>query len=409
MPMNEVCCRVFKFYIFSLLILLITSCASNDSSSDEFVEKTVIQLPEETKLLTDGRIFSSRCAGYDRLGGRNKGVNEAQELAKKDAISANHSLVSSHFTDVTQCKEEAMTMECIKSLDSLTQIVSEGFLRTSKKKIVDYSDDIVCVSLTGLVSLPKVIPFETNIVVSPKISSNKKTKEKKTSRPVRYNPVSDDLVGTTNLENTSRVPILIDKINVQVSGKSSSVHKAYVKHDNLLINGDLKQHYSVGWTLLNGKQNGIKKADITPNGFRFSFKGKGGKQSQWELSQQVSIDVNRPFYFESTFFTSDDIYADVYPVVKLQFIDNNHTVIAENVWTADEYYDSNSVLLHNLISLGSKQVVQFDSENLLHSLLSKEKVNKIDSVKVVFDVSAPESERCRLCILTIESAKINYL
>lgn len=471
MLMNGVCRRISKFYIFSLLILFITSCASNDSSSDEFVKKTVIQLPEGTKFLTNGRVFSTRCAGYDRLGGRNKGVNEAQELAKKDAVAANRSLVSSRFTRATQCKTEAMTMECIKNLDTFTQVVSEGFIRKAEKKIIDYPDNIVCVSLIGLVSVPEEVPFaekdtiatQGTIIESPAVRSDKTSRSKKNENQVRSSTIvgSDKLLvwplrkvkfdlneSDSSLSSSRQVkvkelrPLKISKVgslalsekeikstekeeiltapsvaNVIDSGKAYTIKTksnvildvTKIEKQSLLVNGDFNKHYSNGWKLMNGKQRGIKKVETNDDGLFISYKGKGNKKVQWALSQDVAIDTSKPFYFETTFIISEHDDSDVFPTVKLQFIDNHKKVVAENVWTGDRYYESSSKLFRKIVSLGVEQLVRLDSMPFFEQSLDVKDVEKITHLRIVFDVSAPDNERCRVCELKVKSSKVNYL
>lgn len=454
MFINKSIGRISSFSLVISALILITSCANDSTASNQYIEPMIIQLPEEVKFLSDGRTFSTRCAGYDRLGGRNQGVIEAQAWAKKEAVAANLSHVRSRFEDLTRCHKENMTMECNKNLETLTQVVSDGFIRKAEKKIVDYPDNIVCVSLTGLVSVPEVVPFtKSNLILADKdsVSSSKRETQKKVNH-AKKEKIQDENIKFTQSEqlliegslkekkdkvknetNISSINIdalksrvvndeeldkedsratLPDNINDSFNTINSTRNRieditSSTKNTNLLINGDFKRHFSNGWKVLEGKQKGIKRADTTKNGLRLSYKGKGSQDSQWALIQEINIDVTKPFAFESAFSTPNGV--DVFPAVKLQFIDNDHRIVIENVWTADKYYESKSKFSKKIINKGFYQKIKLDSETFLNNLLSLRDKNRINHVRLIFDVSAPDGERCRLCEFNIKESKIKYL
>ena len=380
--------------------MLATSCTSNSAYTDQGSKQTNIQLPEEVKFLTDGRTFSTRCAGYDRLSGRNQGVIEAQTWAKEEAVDANFSHIHSRFKELTQCNEHSMTMECNKSLDIFRQTISDGFIRKAEKKIIDYPDNIVCVSLIGMVSVPEVSDLMEN---------HSKQKSSNINLPSELNKTTDkDKISLTHTNDSfsySKENINNKEASSKTKSNKSNNNR---KPDNLLINGDFTKHYSTGWGIINESSRGIKKAEVKDKNLIISYKGKGDNKVQWALSQIVKIDINKPFYFETVFSTPDDIDTDVYPSIKLQLLNNQRKVEAEVVWTSDEYYYSKYKFIRHSTRLGERQIIHFNSDSDLIQLLPSEKIKGINNLKVVFDVSAPENERCRLCELTIEKTELNY-
>lgn len=433
--------KVSSLSLVASVLILTTSCASD-------IEQAVVQLPEEVNFLTDGRTFSTRCAGYDRLGGRNQGIIEAQTLAKEEAVAANLSQVRSRFEELTLCREDKMTNECRKHLETLTQIVTDGFIQKAEKKIVDYPDNIVCVSLIGLVTLPDTVPFSEKTVVEKEFESPSNVISNMVFNEAQsITPTHNELLSTEKIskKNSKEVHLLInansnefkknriksipesikeesaEKTHTSTPAAESLRESSYIAKNkgtvinntisstkkNLIINGNFSEHYSNGWDILNGKQKGIKKASRTSSGFKFSYKGKGSAEPQWALTQKIKIDPQKRFLFKSSFSTPSNV--DVFPVVKLQFIDNSERVVIENVWTADKYYESDAKFLKSEIKLGFFQEITLDSKLFFTSYLSANDKRKIKSVRLVFDVSAPNEERCRLCEFNIQDSVIKYL
>ncbi|GEM_PF-4541256 len=146
-----------RFYLPSRLLttqVLLLTCVHSTFAFSE--SEKVQQLPEEVVFLSDGRTKSTRCSGYDKFSGRNRGVSDAQLLAREDALTANKSVINSYFASATNCLESSKSSKCASTYKKYTELVSSGFLERATKQTTDYSDNIVCVTLTGTIVLPEI-------------------------------------------------------------------------------------------------------------------------------------------------------------------------------------------------------------------------------------------------------------
>ena len=360
-------------FFFLLIVTFLVSCSTTPS---KYTSRTapLIQLPEGVEFLPDGKVSSTRCTGYTTFGGRNKGVNEAQLLAAQDAIEASEVQLQSIFSSKSTCTTVKASKQCQENFESYTRSISDGFIARASKKITEYHQNIVCVSLLGNV---------TNINVEiPKLKVASLIKQDKTE--------------------------VLTSPSIRVKANELKTKEPVVFTENLLINGQFESHYTDGWELLKGDVKSIAKVRNNHEGVLLSYTGKGDINTQLALAQKTYIDISYPIEFTSEFKVSDG-ERNLFPAIKLQYLDSADQLIFEKIWTADPYYQKQARRIIKKINQNKAIKLKENLQSGLSQNLSKNIIAQISQVQVVYDVTPPERERCSRCQIQLSFSQLTYI
>ena len=117
----------------TLLISLsvLTLCACN-ASTPKPIDSATSNFPiinEGVAFVSDGKVKSTRCAGYTIYDGRDHGIERANADAAAAAIAAIKTEVLSQYSTHTQCQRDQRDTQCVTHNSMVEKLVSHNFLQ----------------------------------------------------------------------------------------------------------------------------------------------------------------------------------------------------------------------------------------------------------------------------------------